>query len=177
MNYKTELHKITTFVFDVDGVLTDGSVMILPGQEPIRTFNAKDGYALQLAVRKGFRVAIITGGKSEAAKELVASAQRRAEAADRLQRAVDMRAGLGVQRDDIGAGIDEGADQRVDRADHQMYIERLVAMRPQRLHDGRADCQVGHEMPVHHIDMDPVGTGVGNRAHLVAETGEIGGQD
>ena len=74
MNYKTELHKITTFVFDVDGVLTDGSVMILPGQEPIRTFNAKDGYALQLAVSKGFRVAIITGGKSEAVKERLQAA-------------------------------------------------------------------------------------------------------
>ena len=69
MNYKLLLKEITTFVFDVDGVLTDGTVLALPNQEPIRSFNSKDGYALQLAVRKGYKVAIITGGKSQAVKE------------------------------------------------------------------------------------------------------------
>lgn len=68
-NYKELLHRITTFVFDVDGVMTDGSVLLIPGEQPYRTFSSKDGYALQLAIRKGYRLAIITGGKSEAVRE------------------------------------------------------------------------------------------------------------
>ena len=69
MNYKTKLHHLTTFAFDVDGVLTDGSVMLVPDAEPVRTFNVKDAFALQKAVKAGYRVAIITGGSSEAVKE------------------------------------------------------------------------------------------------------------
>jgi len=71
MNYKTKLKHIKAMAFDVDGVLTDGTVMLLPGQEPIRTFHSKDGYAVQVAVRQGFLMAIITGGKSETVKERV----------------------------------------------------------------------------------------------------------
>lgn len=68
-NYKELLNHITTFIFDVDGVLTDGTVILLPGQEPIRTFDSKDAFAMQLAIKKGYRVAIITGGRSETVKE------------------------------------------------------------------------------------------------------------
>ncbi|MFN8243484.1 MAG: HAD hydrolase family protein [Ferruginibacter sp.] len=60
---------ITTFVFDVDGVLTDGSLLILNDGSWARTMNIKDGYALQLAVKKGYRVVVISGGSSEAVKE------------------------------------------------------------------------------------------------------------
>jgi len=62
------LHKlkdITTFVFDVDGVLTDGSVFVTESGDQCRTFNTKDGYALQLAVKCMYNVVVITGGKSE----------------------------------------------------------------------------------------------------------------
>ncbi|MEY3941553.1 MAG: hypothetical protein RIR07_439, partial [Bacteroidota bacterium] len=65
MNYKTKLKNIKALAFDVDGVFTDGTVQLLPGQEPIRTFHSKDGYAVQVAARLGFQLAIITGGKSE----------------------------------------------------------------------------------------------------------------
>ena len=64
-NFKQILPSIKAFVFDVDGVLTDGSVVLMPDGEQIRTMNIKDGYALQLAIKKGYYVAIITGGKSE----------------------------------------------------------------------------------------------------------------
>ena len=57
--------KINTFVFDVDGVLTDGSLLVLPGGVMARRMNIKDGYALQLAIKKGYHVCIISGGKSE----------------------------------------------------------------------------------------------------------------
>ncbi len=64
-NFKTKLTRIKAFIFDVDGVLTDGSVTLMPDGEQVRVMNIKDGYALQLAVKKGYRVAIISGGKSE----------------------------------------------------------------------------------------------------------------
>jgi len=72
MNYKTKLNHITTFIFDVDGVLTDGSVILMPPNEMIRTMHTKDGYALQLAVKKGYNVCIITGGNSSMVKERLA---------------------------------------------------------------------------------------------------------
>lgn len=65
----TFFRPITTFVFDVDGVLTDGTLFLLPGGEMVRRMNIKDGYALQLAVKKGYRVVIISGGVSELVKE------------------------------------------------------------------------------------------------------------
>src|SRR5688572_3985855 len=58
--------RITTFVFDVDGVLTDGTLLVLENGEQVRRMNIKDGYALQLAIKKGYRVAIFSGGVSEA---------------------------------------------------------------------------------------------------------------
>lgn len=64
-NFKTKLTRIKAFIFDVDGVLTDGSVTLMPDGEQVRVMNIKDGYALQLAVKKGYTIAIISGGKSE----------------------------------------------------------------------------------------------------------------
>jgi 3-deoxy-D-manno-octulosonate 8-phosphate phosphatase (KDO 8-P phosphatase) len=63
---------ITTFVFDVDGVLTDGTVLVLPDGLMARNMNIKDGYALQLAVKKGYRVLVISGGTSSEVKERLA---------------------------------------------------------------------------------------------------------
>lgn len=55
---------ITTFVFDVDGVLTNGTLILLPNGVMARSMNIKDGYALQLAIKKGYRVLVISGGDS-----------------------------------------------------------------------------------------------------------------
>ena len=60
-----KLHHIKAFIFDVDGVLTDGLVHVTETGEQLRQFNIKDGYALQLAVKRGYPVAVITGGKSK----------------------------------------------------------------------------------------------------------------
>jgi 3-deoxy-D-manno-octulosonate 8-phosphate phosphatase (KDO 8-P phosphatase) len=60
--------KIACFVFDVDGVLTNGNLLIMPNGVMARTMNIKDGYALQLAVKKGYKVWIISGGNSEEVK-------------------------------------------------------------------------------------------------------------
>jgi 3-deoxy-D-manno-octulosonate 8-phosphate phosphatase (KDO 8-P phosphatase) len=60
----TALKKITCFVFDVDGVLTNGEVMVMPNGVLIRKMNIKDGYAIQLAIKKGYQVWVISGGNS-----------------------------------------------------------------------------------------------------------------
>jgi 3-deoxy-D-manno-octulosonate 8-phosphate phosphatase (KDO 8-P phosphatase) len=65
MNLLELFKSVTTFVFDVDGVLTDGTLTILPAGVMARKMNVKDGYALQLAVKKGYNVVIISGGNSE----------------------------------------------------------------------------------------------------------------
>jgi len=65
VNYKSILKGITTLIFDVDGVFTDNRVILFPNMEPVRTFSARDGYALQYAIKKGLQLVIITGGRSE----------------------------------------------------------------------------------------------------------------
>lgn len=65
MNYLARLNQIKAFVFDVDGVLTDGTVTLLPDGQQMRRMHSRDGYAIQLAVKKGYTVAIITGGRSQ----------------------------------------------------------------------------------------------------------------
>lgn len=61
-NYKTKLHKIKAFAFDVDGVFTDGSLLVDNDGHFLRIYNAKDGYAVCQAVQNGYHMAIITGG-------------------------------------------------------------------------------------------------------------------
>lgn len=73
MNILEEFAKITTFVFDMDGVLTDGSLWIFPENEYIRHMNIKDGYALQLAIKRGYRVAVISGSHSLPAQQRLLS--------------------------------------------------------------------------------------------------------
>ena len=64
-NYKELLSTVNTFVFDYDGVFTGGTVFLTDEGEPLRTANVKDGYAVQLANKLGYRIVIITGGRSK----------------------------------------------------------------------------------------------------------------
>ena len=61
-NFKERLADVEAFVFDVDGVMTDGSIMPLPDGDFLRRYNAKDGYALSYAIKHGYKVCIISGG-------------------------------------------------------------------------------------------------------------------
>ncbi len=63
INY--DLTKISTIVFDVDGVLSCNTIPMNSGGYPVRTVNIKDGYAMQLAIKMGLRLCIITGGRDE----------------------------------------------------------------------------------------------------------------
>lgn len=62
MSYKTKLKNIKAFVFDVDGVFTDGSVYLLPGGHMSRVMNVLDGYAVVKAIKNGYKIGVITGG-------------------------------------------------------------------------------------------------------------------
>lgn len=64
MNELERFKQINTFIFDVDGVLTNSELIILENGQLLRKMNTRDGYALKRAVDKGYRVCIITGGGS-----------------------------------------------------------------------------------------------------------------
>ncbi|EDM43452.1 putative lipopolysaccharide biosynthesis-related protein [unidentified eubacterium SCB49] len=68
-SYKVLLNKINTLVFDVDGVLTDGSVQVTTNGELYRTMNVKDGYALKTAVDRGYNILVISGGSNEGVRK------------------------------------------------------------------------------------------------------------
>ena len=66
MNYKIKLKEIELFVFDYDGVFTDGIVLLMEDGSNVRQANTRDGYAVQWAIKQGVKVAILTGGKEKA---------------------------------------------------------------------------------------------------------------
>lgn len=69
MSLKQTLLKIKAFAFDIDGVFTDGSILCTPDGDLLRTYDAKDGFAIRMAVMNGYPVAIITGGSSESIRK------------------------------------------------------------------------------------------------------------
>jgi len=68
-SYKEIMPQINTFIFDIDGVLTNGVVTIFSDGELVRNMNTKDGYALKTAVNAGYKVCIISGGTNEAVRK------------------------------------------------------------------------------------------------------------
>lgn len=69
MSLLDQFRQIKAFVFDLDGVLTDGTLQVFPNREFIRTMDIKDGYALQLAVKKGYHMLVISGSVSKPCAE------------------------------------------------------------------------------------------------------------
>jgi 3-deoxy-D-manno-octulosonate 8-phosphate phosphatase (KDO 8-P phosphatase) len=72
-SYKEFLPQISTLIFDVDGVLTNGMVTVFPNGELVRHMNIKDGYALKTAVDAGLNVCIISGGNNEGVRTRLAN--------------------------------------------------------------------------------------------------------
>lgn len=64
-NFKEDVARVEAFVFDVDGVMTDGGIIPTPEGDFIRRYNAKDGYAIAYALREGFKVCVISGGRGK----------------------------------------------------------------------------------------------------------------
>lgn len=74
LNFKQRLAKITTLMFDIDGVMTDGKVLVMDSGEMVRNINSKDGYALHLAINKGYRIVVISGGNNQAVQKALSRA-------------------------------------------------------------------------------------------------------
>lgn len=70
--YKEKLAGLNTFLFDVDGVFTDNRVLLMPGLDPVRTFHSRDAFAVQHAIKEGYRIVIISGGRSQGVAESLA---------------------------------------------------------------------------------------------------------
>ncbi len=106
-NYKEILPNITTMIFDIDGVLTDGTVTIFPNGELVRKMNIKDGYALKTAVDKGYKIAIISGGNNQSV-------------VSRLQ-------GLGIK--DIYLGVHNKVEKLYEYLDmYELKLENVLYM-------------------------------------------------
>lgn len=71
MSYKEKLKDIKAFVFDVDGVFTDGSVYLMPGGNMSRVMNVLDGYAVVKALKNNYLIGVITGGNDEMVKHRI----------------------------------------------------------------------------------------------------------
>jgi 3-deoxy-D-manno-octulosonate 8-phosphate phosphatase (KDO 8-P phosphatase) len=69
MNVLELFELVKVFIFDIDGVLTDGMLHVQEDGELLRRMNIKDGYALQLAIKRGYKVWVISGGRTSAAKQ------------------------------------------------------------------------------------------------------------
>lgn len=64
-NFKEDIARVKAFVFDVDGVMTDGGIIPTPDGDFIRRYHAKDGYAVAYAIKLGYKICIISGGRGE----------------------------------------------------------------------------------------------------------------
>ena len=68
-NYKTLLKNVSAFVFDVDGVMTNGQIMITTEGEMYREMNTRDGFAIKCALERDYKIAIISGGTNEGVRK------------------------------------------------------------------------------------------------------------
>ena len=96
--------------------------------------------------------------------------------ADEAEAAVDVLGGLGVEGDDVGAGLGEVGDDAIDRLHHQVHVDRRRGVRADGLAHQRTDGEVGDVMVVHDVEVNPVGASGDDVADLLAEAGKIGGQ-
>ena len=68
-NYKELLKKIGTFILDVDGVLTNGKILVTSKGKMLREMNTKDGFIIKYALDEGFKIFIISGGTNKGVRE------------------------------------------------------------------------------------------------------------
>ncbi|OJU11012.1 MAG: hypothetical protein BGN86_09675 [Caulobacterales bacterium 68-7] len=90
---------------------------------------------------------------------------------------MQVRTGLGVHGENVGARLAIGLEVGIDRGDHQVHVDRDLHVWLQRLHHHRADGDVGHEVAVHDVDVQPVGAGGLHGPNLFPEAREIRRQD
>ncbi|MBE7172712.1 MAG: HAD hydrolase family protein [Williamsia sp.] len=140
--------QIKTFVFDVDGVLTDGSLLIPDDGQMIRRMNIKDGYALQLALKQGYRVAVISGGNSEAVRERL----NRLGVKDVYLKVQDKKAALLAYAAERGLALEELLFMGDDIPDYTVMKLVGLACAP-------ADAAAEIKQVSHYISFQPGGAG------------------
>ncbi|MDO5615361.1 MAG: HAD hydrolase family protein [Cruoricaptor ignavus] len=107
MSYKNKLKQIKAFVFDVDGVFTDGSVYLLPDGNMSRVMNVLDGYAVVKALKNNYKIGVITGGNDPMVKH-------------RLEY-------LGIQ-DYYAKSHDKNTDYQNFKSKHNLHNEEILMM-------------------------------------------------
>lgn len=108
-----DLTAIRGIAFDVDGVLSPSTIPTSPDGEPLRMVNIKDGYALQLAVKKGLEIAVITGGRSRGVEVRYAGLGIKnvfTGVADKLPVLVSWMASCGLHREEVAFVGDDVPD-------------------------------------------------------------------
>ena len=111
---------------------------------------------------------------------LIARPAWQAGLAHRLERVVDVGRRLPVHDQRVGAGGGELLDAPLGALDHQVHVEHapaLVDVVAQRVDDQGADRDRRHEVAVHHVHVDHARAGVHHQLDLLAEAGEVGGED
>ena len=106
-NFKEDIARVEAFVFDVDGVMTDGGIIPTPDGDFIRRYYAKDGYAIAYAIREGYKICVISGGRGEM-----------------LRRRLEM---LGVERMYLNC-MDKIAAMKEFIADNNLNAENVIYM-------------------------------------------------
>ncbi|MDN5578454.1 MAG: HAD hydrolase family protein [Chryseobacterium sp.] len=104
MSYKSKLQNIKAFVFDVDGVFTDGSVYLMPDKSMCRVMNVLDGYAVVKAVKNDYKICVITGGDDPAVRNRInylGITEYHAKISDKIAKYEEFKQKYGLQDDEI----------------------------------------------------------------------------
>lgn len=119
MNYLEKLKNIRAFVFDVDGVFTDGSIYLLPGGNMCRVMNVLDGYAVVKALKNHFKIGIITGGDDPEVRNRIhylGITDYYAKSSDKLKDFDDFKTKYGLENHEIFTMGDDVPDIPILRA-------------------------------------------------------------
>lgn len=104
MSYKSKLQNIKAFVFDVDGVFTDGSVYLMSDNSMCRVMNVLDGYAVVKAVKNDYKICVITGGDDPAVRNRInylGITDYHAKISDKILRYEEFKQKYGLRDDEI----------------------------------------------------------------------------
>ena len=92
---------------------------------------------------------------------------------DRLHGAMEMRTGFHMNGQIVRSRCGKLGDERVGIRDHEMDVERKLGDFSQRFDDGRADSQVRHEMSVHDVNVEQIGSASLDGGHFVGQAGKV----
>jgi len=122
MNYLERFKDIQTFIFDVDGVLTNSEIIVLESGKLLRKMNIRDGYAIKHALKNGYQIVIITGGKSEGV--------------------VTRLNNLGVKE------IHSGVNNKIEKYEELIYTYKLNPLNILYMGDDFPDIEVMHKVGI-----------------------------